>query len=253
MNIKDNDTFFRNAKISHQKIACLTAYDYPSARLLDEAGIDLILVGDSLGMVVLGHADTTQVTLEEIEHHLKAVRRGVSKSIVVADLPAGTADTVALAVNSALRLQSSGAEMVKIEGALDAQIRAIIVAGVPVMGHLGMLPQQVLIEKGYRIKGKSPLEATRLLQEAHLIEDAGASAVVLELVTPLLAEQITKELTIPTIGIGSGPHCDGQILVLSDLLGLQPWFLPSFVKPKADLATPFKQAVQEYINEVKQY
>ena len=251
MKEKELDAFFKNAKNSRQKIACLTAYDYPSARLLEETEIDLILVGDSLGMVVLGRPDTTEVTLEEIKHHLKAARQAVTKSILVADLPAGSVDTVERAVTSSLELQSAGADMVKLEGPLENQIRAIVAAGVPVIAHLGMLCQQILIEGKYTIKGKTPTEAKRLLSEAHAIEEAGATAVVLELITPPLTQQITEELTIPTIGIGSGPHCDGQILVLSDLLGLQPWFRPSFVKPKADLATPFKQAVIEYIKEVK--
>lgn len=251
MKEKNINEFFKKAKASKEKIACLTAYDYPSARILDEVGIDLILVGDSLGMVVLGHPNTTEVTLRDIEHHLKAVRRGVSNSIVAADLPIGTVDSVELAVESSLRLQAAGAEVVKLEGALIPQITAIVAAGVPVIAHLGMLCQQILTEKKYRIKGKTPEEATRILKEAHAVQEAGASALLLELVTPSLTQQITHELTIPTIGIGSGPDCDGQILVLSDLLGLQPWFRPSFVKPKADLATPFKRAVKEYISEIK--
>ncbi|MBX9742540.1 MAG: 3-methyl-2-oxobutanoate hydroxymethyltransferase [Chthoniobacterales bacterium] len=251
MKEKNINIFFKKVKSSKEKIACLTAYDYPSARILEETGIDLILVGDSLGMVVLGHPNTTEVTLGDIEYHLKAVRRAVSNSILVADLPMGTTDSVEKAVESSLRLQAAGAEMVKLEGALTSQIAAIVAAGVPVIAHLGMLCQQILTEKKYRIKGKTSEEATRILKEAHSVEKAGASALVLELVTPSLAQQITNELTIPTIGIGSGSHCDGQILVLSDLLGLQPWFRPSFVKPKADLATPFKQAVKEYISEIK--
>lgn len=245
------DRFFRDSKTSRNKIASLTAYDYPTARLLEESGIDFILVGDSLGMVVLGHPDTTQVTLEDIEHHLKAVRGGVSSSILLADLPMGTADEVERAVLSSLRLQSAGADMVKLEGPLILQMRAIVAAGIPVMGHIGMLCQQILVEKKYQIKGKTPEEASRLLQEAHAIEEAGASALVLELVTPLVAQQITRELAIPTIGIGSGPDCDGQILVYSDLVGLQPWFRPSFVIPKVDLATPFKKAIRDYIQETK--
>lgn len=251
MNENSAIKFFKKAKISKEKIACLTAYDYPSARLLEEAGVDLILVGDSLGMVVLGYPNTTEVTLAHIEHHLKAVRRAVSNSILVADLPIGTADTVERAVKSSLILQQAGADMIKLEGALLPQISAIVAAGIPVMAHLGMLCQQILTEKKYSIKGKTPEEAARIVHEAHQVQAAGASALCLELVTPQLAQQITEELTIPTIGIGSGPHCDGQILVLSDLLGLQPWFRPSFVKPKADLATPFKQAVVEYVKEIK--
>lgn len=249
--IKDIKLTLGNIKKNHQKLACLTAYDYPSARLLDEAGIDLILVGDSLGMVVLGHPDTTKVTLQDIEHHLKAVRRGVSKSILAADLPAGSADSIEKAVASSLQLQSSGADIVKLEGAHNEHIRAIVNAGVPVMAHLGMLSQQVLIEGGYSIKGKTESDAMRLLHEAHLIQEAGASAVVLELITPSVAATITKELSIPSIGIGSGDECDGQILVLTDLLGLQPWFCPAHVKKQYDLASLLTKATKEYIYDTK--
>ncbi|MFZ4116491.1 MAG: 3-methyl-2-oxobutanoate hydroxymethyltransferase [Chthoniobacterales bacterium] len=245
------NNFFKTSKISHEKIACLTGYDYPTARLLEESGIDLILVGDSLGMVLLGHPDTTQVTLENIEYHVKAVRRGASHSIILADLPFGTVDHVEQAVQSSLRLQAAGADMVKLEGPLIPHIRAIVAAGVPVMSHLGMLCQQILIEKKYSIKGKTPEDAARLLREAHAVQEAGASALLLELVMPLVSQQITRELKIPTIGIGSGPYCDGQMLVFSDLVGLQPWFRPSFVKPKVDLATPFQTAVKEYVQETK--
>lgn len=252
MNKKEIFDFFKKSKNNNQKISCLTSYDYPSARLLDEAGIDLILVGDSLGMVVLGHPNTTQVTLSNIEHHLKAVRLGATRSIVVADLPIHTFDTVSKAVKSSRILSRAGADMVKLEGALSPQIKAIVQEGIPVIAHLGMLCQQILIEKKYRIKGKTKEEADRLLREAHEIQEAGASAVVLELVNPLVAQQITQELDIPTIGIGSGLNCDGQILVLSDLLGLQPWFRPSFVKPKADLASLIQKAVKDYIADVKE-
>lgn len=251
MKKKDLVKFFKKSKKTGEKISCLTSYDYPSARLLEEAGIDLILVGDSLGMVVLGHPDTTQVTIHDIQHHLKAVRRAVTRSILVADLPIKTFDTIPRAIKSSLLLHATGADMVKLEGALCPQIKAIVKEGIPVMAHLGMLCQHILTEKKYRIKGKTPEEASRILREAHEIQEAGASAVVLELVVPSLAQQITKELDIPTIGIGSGIHCDGQILVLSDLLGLQPWFRPSFVKPKADLAFSFQEAVKSYINDVK--
>lgn len=243
--------FFRNSKQSHQKITSLTAYDYPTARLLEEAGIDLVLVGDSLGMVVLGHPDTTQVTLDHMVHHVQAVRRALSSSILLADLPIGTTDTAAQAVESSLRLQAAGADMIKLEGPLISQIHAIVAAGIPVVAHLGMLCQRILIEKKYEIKGKTPEQAERLIQEAYAVQAAGASALVLELVTPLVSEQITRAVKIPTIGIGSGPHCDGQVLVVSDLVGLQPWFRPSFVIPKVDLATPFQQAVSDYIKETK--
>lgn len=252
MNKKEIFNFLKRSKNNGQKISCLTSYDYPSARLLDEAGIDLILVGDSLGMVVLGHPNTTQVTLNDIEYHLKAVRQGATRSIVAADLPIHTFDTVSKAVTSSRILSQAGADMVKLEGALSPQIKAIVQEGIPVIAHLGMLCQQILIEKKYRIKGKTKEEADRLLREAHEIQEAGASAVVLELVNPPVAQQITRELDIPTIGIGSGLECDGQILVLSDLLGLQPWFRPSFVKPKADLASLIQTAVKDYIDDVKE-
>ncbi|MFI0347516.1 MAG: 3-methyl-2-oxobutanoate hydroxymethyltransferase [Chthoniobacterales bacterium] len=297
---KDLIGILKKIKASGQKLACLTAYDYPSARLLDESGTDLILVGDSLGMVVLGHSDTTQVTLAEIEHHLKAVRRGVSEStrirskrlsadkvqgalkdqscsgvnipedpsagatqqflaeveiqknsIVAADLPAGSADTIEQAVVSSLKLQASGADMVKLEGAHPHHIRAIVAAGVPVIGHLGMLSQQVLLEGCYSVKGKTEVDAERLLREARLVEEAGASALVLELIVPSVARRITQELSIPTIGIGAGDDCDGQILVLTDLLGLQPWFCPAHVKKQYNLASYFKKAVKEYIYDTK--
>ncbi len=251
MKKKEIFDFLKKSKQEGCKISCLTSYDYPSARLVDEAGIDLILVGDSLGMVVLGHPDTTQVTLEDIRHHLKAVRRGATRAIVAADLPIHTFDTVSKAIISSQLLHKDGADMVKLEGALCPQIKAIVEEGIPVIAHLGMLCQQILVEKKYRVKGKTQEEAERILSEAHKIEEAGACAVVLELVTPSLAQQITQELEIPTIGIGSGPHCDGQILVLSDLLGSQPWFRPSFAKPKANLASTIHNAVKDYINEVK--
>jgi len=250
MNKKEVFNFLRKSKKESHKISCLTSYDYPSARLIDETGIDLILVGDSLGMVVLGHPDTTQVTLNDIEHHLKAVRRGVTNAIVAADLPIHTFDTPSQAVKSSCLLHAAGADMVKLEGALCPQIKAIVNEGIPVLAHLGMLCQNILVEKKYRMKGKTKEDAERLLREAHEIQEAGASAVVLELVMPHVAQQITEQLDIPTIGIGSGFHCDGQILVLSDLLGLQPWFRPSFVKPKADLASALQKAVKDYIHDV---
>jgi 3-methyl-2-oxobutanoate hydroxymethyltransferase len=239
------------AKKSPRKLAWLTAYDYPSARLLDESGIDLILVGDSLGMVVLGLNDTIDVTLEEIIHHLKAVRRGTKRALVAADLPYGTYKTPDQALVSAMALITAGADAVKLEGALPGIIGTLVQAGIEVIGHLGMLPQQVREEGGYHKKGKSDAEAEVLIKDAHALQGAGCCAIVLELVNAPIAETISTELEIPTIGIGSGTGCDGQILVTSDLMGLQPWFRPSFVKPKADLATPFQKAVREYIQETR--
>jgi 3-methyl-2-oxobutanoate hydroxymethyltransferase len=229
--------------------AWLTAYDYPSARLLDESGIDLILVGDSLGMVVLGQKDTVEVTLGEMIHHLKAVRRGVSRAPVAVDLPSHTYDTPDQALVSARQLVEAGADAVKLEGPLPEIVHHLTSGGIEVIGHLGMLPQHVREEGGYHRKGKTESEAVALMNDAHALQGAGCCALVLELLEAKLSEQISNNLDIPTIGIGSGTGCDGQILVTTDLLGLQPWFRPSFVKPKADLATPFRAAVEEFIRE----
>ncbi len=241
----------KSAKKQLRKQAWLTAYDYPTGRLLDESGIDLILVGDSLGMVVLGYEDTVDVTMEEILHHLKAVRRGVSRSPVAADLPNHSYDTPDQALLNARRLTEAGADAVKLEGALIEQIRSITSNSIDVIGHLGMLPQHVREEGGYHKKGKSTEEASRLLADALALQEAGCCAIVLELVDAPLATMISESLAIPTIGIGSGSGCDGQILVTPDLLGLQPWFRPAFVKPKADLATPFQEAIKAYIREIR--
>jgi 3-methyl-2-oxobutanoate hydroxymethyltransferase len=234
-----------------RKQAWLTAYDYPLGRLLDESGIDLILVGDSLGMVVLGYEDTVDVTMDELLHHLKAVRRGVKRAPVAADLPNHSYDTPDQALFNAKRLTEAGADAVKLEGALIDQINAITSHGIEVIGHLGMLPQHVREEGGYHKKGKSADEAKTLLADAVALQEAGCCAVVLELVEASLSKTITERLDIPTIGIGSGAGCDGQILVTPDLLGLQPWFRPAFVKPKADLATPIQAAIKEYIREIR--
>jgi 3-methyl-2-oxobutanoate hydroxymethyltransferase len=239
------------SKIQLRKQAWLTAYDYPLGRLLDESGIDLILVGDSLGMVVLGYEDTVDVTMDELLHHLKAVRRGVKRAPVAADLPNHSYDTPEQALFNAKRLTEAGADAVKLEGALIDQINAITSYGIEVIGHLGMLPQHVREEGGYHKKGKSADEAKTLLADAVALQEAGCCAVVLELVEASLSKTITERLDIPTIGIGSGAGCDGQILVTPDLLGLQPWFRPAFVKPKADLATPIQAAIKEYIREIR--
>ena len=247
-NLKES-LFFSKKKGIHQ--AWLTAYDYPSARLLDETGIDLILVGDSLGMVVLGQKDTVEVTLGEMIHHLKAVRRGVSRAPVAVDLPSHTYDTPDQALESARRLVEAGADAVKLEGPLPEIVNHLASSEIEVIGHLGMLPQHVREEGGYHRKGKTDSEAMALMEAALSLQAAGCCALVLELVEATLSEQISKNLDIPTIGIGSGTGCDGQILVTTDLLGLQPWFRPSFVKPKAELATPFRAAVEAFIKETR--
>jgi 3-methyl-2-oxobutanoate hydroxymethyltransferase len=240
---------FRETKKRGEKITALTAYDYPTARLLDESGIDVILVGDSLGMVVLGYEDTTEVTLADMVHHTRAAARGVKRALLVGDLPIHSYDDAEQAVGSARALMEAGAQAVKLEGGAShvVQIEAIIAAGIPVMGHIGMLPQSVREEGGYKVKGRTPAEAEELLADAAAVEKAGAFAVVLEIVAPETARRITSVLEIPTIGIGSGSHCDGQILVTHDLIGLFPWFTPKFVSPEARVADDIRRAAQAFI------
>jgi 3-methyl-2-oxobutanoate hydroxymethyltransferase len=235
----------RAMKARGEKITALTAYDFPMAKLLDEAGIPLVLVGDSLGMVVLGYPDTTHVTMEEMEHHVRAAARARPRALLGADLPFKSYETAESAVANSKRLVAAGAEFVKAEGGHEIlpQIRAILSAGIPFCGHLGMLPQHVLEEGGYHIKGKKEPEHQQLLEDAKLLAGAGAFAIVLELVTPLVAEEISNSISVPTIGIGSGDDCDGQILVTNDLVGLFPWFTPRFVKPGAHCAADIQSAV----------
>jgi 3-methyl-2-oxobutanoate hydroxymethyltransferase len=244
---------FRDKKKRGEKITALTAYDYPTARLLDESGIDVILVGDSLGMVVLGYEDTTDVTLPEMVHHTRAAARGVKRALLVGDLPIHTYNGPAQAVASARALVEAGAQAVKLEGGAShlAQIEAIIAAGIPVMGHIGMLPQSVREEGGYKVKGRTQEESDRLLQDAIAVEKAGTFAVVLEIVLPETARRMTEALKIPTIGIGSGSHCDGQILVTHDLIGLFPWFTPKFVRPEARVADDIRRSAQAFIRRTK--
>lgn len=236
----------------HRRIPALTAYDHPTTRLLDEAGIPLILVGDSLGMVVLGYPDTTHVRLEEMEHHVRAAARAKPCALLAADLPAASYEDPEAALSSARRLIAAGAEAVKAEGGrrIEGQVRAITGAGIPFLGHLGMLPQHVLEEGGYHIKGRTGAERDALLADAALLEAAGAFAVVLELVQPAVAAEITQRVSIPTIGIGSGPDCDGQILVFNDLVGTYPWFTPRFVRPKLHAFTSMREAIRAWAGEV---
>lgn len=231
-----------------EKIASLTAYDFPMARLLDEAGIPMLLVGDSLGMVVLGYTDTTRVTMAEMEHHIRAAARGSKRALLAADLPYRSYETVEAAVANAKRLVAAGAEAVKAEGGreISEQIRAITRSGIPFLAHLGMLPQHVLEEGGYHIKGKQEAERQKLLDDAMSVSEAGAFAVVLELVTPAVAKEITEKIPIPTIGIGAGAGCDGQILVTPDLLGLLPWYGLKHVKPKLNAGEQIRAVVREW-------
>ena len=243
----------RSWKQARRQICALTAYDFPTAKLLDEAGIDLILVGDSLGMTVLGFPDTTQVQIQDVIHHTRAVVRGVSSALVVADLPIHSYDHPDLAVQSSRLLIDAGAHGVKLEGgqACSAQIRAITDAGIPFLGHIGMLPQHVAEEGGYRRKGRTPEEREYLLKEAMVIEENGGFALVLELVEPSVAAKITASVSIPTIGIGSGTECDGQILVFHDLVGYFPWFKPKHVKAEGDVAGEIRKAAQAYIKRTR--
>lgn len=238
----------RAMKQRGERIASLTAYDYPMTKLLDEAGIPLILVGDSLGMVMLGYSDTTHVTMEEMEHHVRAAARAKPRALLAADLPCHSYDTVKGALANSRRLVAAGAEAVKAEGGrsiLD-QVRAIVDAGIPFLGHLGMLPQSVLEEGGYHIKGRTHEERDALLADAKALEEAGAFGIVLELVVPQVAREISKSISIPTIGIGSGPDCDGQILVTHDLIGTFPWFTPKFVKPRIEGGEQIRNAVKDW-------
>lgn len=244
---------FRKSKLEGRRLATLTAYDYPTARLLDDCGLDFLLVGDSLGMVVLGQPDTTHVTMADMIHHTKAVARGAASTLVVSDMPAGSCDTPGLALENARQLRLAGADAVKIEGGRELlpAIERILSDGIPVIGHLGMLPQQVVVEGGYHIKGRKDAEAERLQADAAALDKAGVGAIVLELVHPPIAEAISRSVSSPTIGIGSGDACDGNILVLHDLIGLFPWFRPKFATPRANVSTEILRAAREYVAAVK--
>ncbi len=245
--------FIRAAKARGERVPVLTAYDYPTARLLDEAGVPVILVGDSVGMVVLGYPDTTHVTLDEMCHHVGAVARAKPCALVVADLSYHTYDTPECAVANARLLLEAGAEAVKLEGGVEVvpEIRALRAAGIAVMGHVGMLPQHIKEEGRYKVKGKSEDERKRVLADALAVEEAGAFAIVMELVEPGLAGEITAHLKIPTIGIGSGTGCDGQVLVTHDLVGAFPWFRPKFAIARADIASEIRRAAEEFARDVR--
>jgi 3-methyl-2-oxobutanoate hydroxymethyltransferase len=229
-------------------VAALTAYDYPMTRLLDECHVPLLLVGDSVGMVVLGFPDTTHVTMDTMVHHVSAAARAKANALLAADLPYRSYETPAEAVANSQRLMQAGAEAVKAEGgaAIMEAVRAITGAGIPFIGHLGMLPQHVIEEGGYRKKGRSDAEHAQLVADAIALEQAGAFAIVLELVIPEVALEISRSVKIPTIGIGSGTGCDGQILVTHDLLGTFPWFTPKFVQPRVNAAEQFRAAVSQW-------
>lgn len=246
---------FGEWKQQGRSVAVLTAWDYITGQIADQAGADMILVGDSLAMVALGYDNTLPLTLDEMVHHAKAVHRGVKNALIVVDLPFLTYQTdAAEAVRSAGRmLKEASAQAVKLEGGyprMAETIRTVVESGIPVVGHVGLLPQSVNLVGGFYKQGKSPEEADRILQEAIAIEKAGAFAIVLEHIPNQLAKTITETLTITTIGIGAGPHCDGQVLVTADVLGLSEW-QPPFAKPYADLRKSGIQAAKTFCDEVR--
>ncbi len=244
---------FRDRK-GGQRLAVLTAYDAAMARLLDSAGSDALLVGDSLGMVALGYDSTVPVTMEQMLHHAGAVNRGAAQALVIADMPFGSyqISPEQAAANGIRFLKEAGCAAVKLEGGEEvcAAVRALVRAGVPVMGHVGLTPQTAGQLGGYKVQGKDLASARRLLADAKALEAAGSFSIVLEAVPARLAEIITRSVAVPTIGIGAGPHCDGQVLVTNDLLGLFEKFVPSFVKQYVNLAPEIKKAVTSYISEV---
>ena len=245
----------REMKSKGEKISMVTAYDYSTARIVDETGIPLILVGDSLGMVVLGYDSTLPVTMEDMLHHTKAVVRGTRKAMIIGDLPFMTYQ---ISVEEAMRnagrfMQEAGAQAVKLEGGVTVaeKVRRIVEAGIPVMGHIGLTPQSINQMGGYRIQGKTPTAARKLLDDAIALEQAGAFAVVLETVPAPLAALVTQKVSIPTIGIGAGPNCDGQAQVINDILGSFLDFVPKHSKQYAKLSDIIRNALNEYQNEVK--
>ncbi len=247
---------FLKKKSEGRKITMLTAYDYPFAQIVDEAGIDAILVGDSLGMVVQGLENTLPVSMDEMIYHTKLVSRAVKNALVIGDMPFMSYQTgVGDAVRNAGRfLKEAGASAVKLEGGaeVEEQIRAMTKSEIPVMAHIGLTPQSIHRMGGYKVQGRTEEAAKRLIDEARIVEDAGAFALLLEAIPLKLAKKITKELSIPTIGIGAGPHCDGQVLVLHDVIGLFERFVPKFVKRYANLKEEALKAIVTYRKEVEQ-
>jgi 3-methyl-2-oxobutanoate hydroxymethyltransferase len=245
----------QNKKVQGYKIVALTAYDYSLAKSLDAGGVDLILVGDSLGMVVLGHETTLSVNMDEMLHHCKAVARGTQSAFLVGDMPflSYQVDIQEAVRNAGRFLSEAGMNSVKLEGGFQmaSTVRAIVRAGIPVMGHIGLMPQSVHQIGGYRIQGNTASKARSLLEDALALEEAGCFAIVLESVPTRVARLVTERLSIPTIGIGAGAGCDGQVLVTYDLLGLFDGFTPKFVKKYANLRAVITKAVEEYIRDVR--
>lgn len=253
--MKNTVVTIREAKERGEKVTMLTAYDYSMAKLIDEAGINMILVGDSLGMVMLGYEDTLSVTMEDMIHHTSAVARGAKQALVVADMPFMSYQTsVYDAVVNAGRLMKEGrAQAVKLEGGREFadHIKAITAASIPVVAHLGLTPQSLNAFGGFKVQGKSEAAARKLLEDAQIVEEAGAVAVVLECVPAKLAKLVTEKLHVPTIGIGAGADCDGQVLVYQDMLSMFGDFKPKFVKRFGEVGSVMKEAFQNYSDEVK--
>ena len=253
--MKNTSVTFKESKKNGEKLTMLTAYDYTTAKLLDESGVDSILVGDSLGMVVLGYDDTLSVTMEDMIHHSAAVARGAKNALVITDMPFMSYQTsVYDAVVNAGRLVKEGkAQAVKLEGGIEfcEHIKAIVKASIPVCAHIGLTPQSINAFGGFKVQGKGKEEAQRLLDEARAVEEAGAFAVVLECVPAKLAKKISESISIPTIGIGAGAGCDGQVLVYQDMLAMYSDFKPKFVKQYAQIGSVMKDAFRQYIAEVK--
>lgn len=241
-------------KADNQKITMMTAYDYSMARIINQTDVDSVLVGDSLGMVVQGHTDTLSVTMDDMVYHARCVHRGLDRAHLVVDMPFMSYQiSVEEALRNAGRLvKEGGAQSVKLEGgaAVCPQIRAIVLAGIPVVGHLGLTPQAIHALGGFKVQGKAPEARTQMIEDALRLQDAGVSMLVLEMVPATLAAEITAMLDIPTIGIGAGPHCDGQVLVCNDLLGFDLTFAPRFLKRYAELETQMVMAIQQYVREV---
>lgn len=240
------DELIRRKK-GKEKIIMLTAYDYQMAKTLDEVGVDMILVGDSLGMVVQGYPDTKSVTMRDILYHTRAVARGAKRTPIIGDMPINSYRTVKQALKNAKLFIESGAHGVKIEGNKPKIVRALIEAGIPVMGHVGLLPQTA---ESYRVRGKDPGEARKILKDAQELDKLGVFSIVLECIPESLAKEITESVSAPTIGIGAGKYCDGQVLVINDLLGFDESFKPKFVKRYANLNRIIKEAVQKFKEEV---
>ena len=249
-------TNIQEMKRNGERIPMITAYDYPTARLVDEAGIPMILVGDSLGMAVLGYDSTLPVTMEDMLHHIKAVVRGAQRALIVGDMPfmSYQGDVPTAIRNAGRLLQEGGAQTVKLEGGetVAETVRRIVECGIPVMGHIGLTPQSVNQLGGYKVQGKTPKAAARLLRDAQALKEAGAFSLVLEGVPAPLGRLITERLSIPTIGIGAGVHCDGQVQVVHDMLGLFTDFLPKHAKRYALLAEATREALVRYAQEVRE-